>query len=123
MEVKSYRDLRVWQLGMEVAKEVYVLTRSFPKHEVYGLNSQLQRACVSVPSNIAEGHAKDSTKGYLYHVSVALGSLAELETQLILAESLGYCTQNEIAHLMDQCTKEGKMLHRLQSQLKSKLVS
>ncbi len=123
MEVRSYRDLKVWQLGIEVAKEVYVLTRGFPKHEAYGLSSQLQRAGVSTASNIAEGHAKDSTRDYLRHISITLGSLAELETQLTLAESLGYCTEGETAHLMDECAKEGKMLHRLQSQLKAKLGS
>ncbi len=91
MEVKGYRDLKVWQLGVALAKEVYLLTRGFPKHEVYGLSSQAQRAAVSIPANIAEGHARDSTREYLQHVSIAQGSLAELETHLILAESLNYC--------------------------------
>ena len=87
--MKGYRELQVWRLGMELAKEVYLLTRGFPKHETYGLSSQMQRAAVSIPANIAEGHAKDSTKDYLRHLSIARGSLAELDTHLILAESLG----------------------------------
>ena len=122
MEVRSYRDLKVWQLGIEVAKDVYVLTRNFPKHEVYGFSSQMQRSGVSIASNIAEGHARDSTKDYLRHISIALGSLAELETQLLLAGSLGYCTEDQTSHLTDKCAQEGKMLHRLQSQLKTILV-
>jgi four helix bundle protein len=65
MALESYRQLKVWQLGMELAKEVYLLTQKFPKHEVYGLNSQLQLAAVSIPANLAQGHAKESTKDFL----------------------------------------------------------
>jgi four helix bundle protein len=86
--IKSYRDLTVWQDGLKLAVSVYRVTNSFPKHELYGLVSQLRRCSVSVPSNIAQGHAKSSTKDYLRHISIALGSLAELETQLILATEL-----------------------------------
>jgi len=91
-QVRSYRDLDVWELGMKLVREVYILTDTFPDREKYGLASQLRRAAPSVPSNIAEGHAKDSTKEYLRHLSIALGSLAEVETQLLLAESLDYCS-------------------------------
>lgn len=122
VNVRSYRDLKVWQLGMEVAKEVYVLTRGFPRHEVYGLSSQVQRSAVSVPSNIAEGHAKESTKDYLRHLSIASGSLAELEIQLTLAESLGYCTQDQASHLLGKCEQETRMLHSLKSRLKAKIA-
>ena len=120
MGVTSYRDLNVWQLGMEIAEQVYVLTRTFPKFEVYGLSSQLQRAAVSIPSNIAEGHARDSTREYLRHISIALGSLAELETQLILAQSLGYCTQKHTSDILVKCTQQGKMLHSLQRSLRAR---
>ena len=80
MEIKSYRDLRVWQAGMDLVVRVYRLTQGFPTHELYGLTSQMRRAAVSIPSNIAEGHTRESSKEYLHHLSIAQGSLAELET-------------------------------------------
>jgi four helix bundle protein len=88
--VNSYRDLMIWQHSVELAEQVYRLTQHFPKQEMYGLSVQIQKAAVSVPANIAEGHARDSTKEFLHHLSISLGSLAELETQLILAERLAY---------------------------------
>lgn len=119
--MRSYRELKVWQLGMKLTKSVYLLTRRFPKEELYGLTSQARRAAVSIPSNIAEGHARDSTKDFLRHLSIVQGSLAELETQLILAESLEYCTETELAPLMDICDEERMMLSGLQRKLRSKL--
>ena len=91
--VRSYRDLKAWQLSMGLAKEIYELTSSFPQHQMYGLACQMQRAVVSIASNIAEGHERQSTKEFLNFLSIARGSLAELETQLMLAESLGYAPQ------------------------------
>ena len=82
MAINSFRDLRVWQAGMELVEQVYLLTKSFPKQEIYGLTSQIQRAAVSVPSNIAEGHTREHSKEFLHHLSIAQASLAELETQL-----------------------------------------
>ena len=79
-DVKSYQDLKIWQLGMAMSKEVYLTTEQFPNHERYGITSQLRRAVTSIPANIAEGHARDSTKDYLRHRSIAIGSLAECET-------------------------------------------
>jgi four helix bundle protein len=87
---RSYQDLQVWRVGMDMVEEIYRLTQSFPKKEVYALSSQMQRAAVSIPANIAEGHARDSTKEFLHYISIALGSLAELETHLILAGRLSY---------------------------------
>ncbi len=89
-EIQSYRDLKVWQRSMALAKELYRLTQAFPREELYGLTCQVRRAAVSVPSNIAEGHARKSTREYLNHISIALGSLAEMETQIVLAAELGY---------------------------------
>ncbi len=86
MGVRSYGELKVWQTGMQLSRQVYQLTRSFPNHEMYGLSGQMQRAAVSAPANIAEGHARNSTKQFLHHLSIARGSLAELETFLILAQ-------------------------------------
>ncbi len=122
MRVDSYRQLKVWQLGMQLAKEVYLLTQGFPKYEVYGLSSQLQRAAVSIPANLAEGHAKDSTKDFLRHISISQGSLAETETHLLLAESLGYAKPDQIAPLLDKCAEERRMLSGLRRSLQAKLT-
>jgi four helix bundle protein len=83
----TYRDLVVWKLGMDLVERCYKATASFPKSELYGLTAQLRRACVSIPSNIAEGHGTRSTKAYMNHVSIAIGSQAELTTCLELAAS------------------------------------
>ena len=82
MEIKNYRDLRVWQSGMDLVVMVYELSDKFPAKEMYGLTSQIRRAAVSVPSNIAEGHTRESTQEYLHHLSIAQASLAEVETQI-----------------------------------------
>jgi four helix bundle protein len=82
MEIKNYRDLRVWQSGMDLVVMVYDIIDQFPSKEIHGLTSQVRRAAVSVPSNIAEGHTRESTKEYLHHLSIAQASLAEVETQI-----------------------------------------
>jgi four helix bundle protein len=119
--VRSYQQLQVWQIAMDVAEDVCRATGGFPKHQQYVLCSQLQRACVSIPSNIAEGHARDSTREYLYHVSVALGSTAELETQLILSGRLGYMSKSKLDPLMARIDRMGRMAGGLQRALKAKL--
>lgn len=88
--VNSYKDLLVWQQAIDLTVNIYALTSNFPKSELFGLASQIQRAAISVPSNIAEGHARDSTKEYLRFISIALGSLAEVETQLVIANKLQF---------------------------------
>ncbi len=88
-EVRTHKDLQVWKEAMKLAKEVYTLSARFPKEEVYGLSTQLRRSAVSIPSNIAEGAARSSTKEFIQFLYIALGSLAELETQLLLAKELG----------------------------------
>lgn len=88
--MKSHKDLDVWKMAMELAEQVYKVIKAFPKEEVYGLTSQTKRAVVSVPSNIAEGAARNSKKEFMQFLYVALGSNAELETQLLLAGRLGY---------------------------------
>ena len=121
MALESYRQLKVWQMGMELAKDVYLLTKKFPKHEVHGLCSQVQRSVVSIPANLAEGHAKESTKEFLRHISIAQGSLAETKTHLLLAESLGYGKQQDVVQLLDKCTEERKMLSGLRRSLQNNL--
>jgi four helix bundle protein len=88
MKVSTYKELIVWQKGMQLVKEIYLLTEMFPKDEMYGLSSQLQRASVSIPSNIAEGYVRKHKKEYLHHLSISLGSAAEIETQLLICKEL-----------------------------------
>lgn len=92
--IKSYKDLIVWQRAMGLVKEIYRLTENFPKDELFGLKSQMERAVVSIPSQIAEGYLRKHKKEYLYFLSIALGSAAELETQILVCEML-----NKFKHL------------------------
>lgn len=116
-KISGFRDLRVWQGGMDLVEQVYRLTREFPKHEMYGLASQMQRAAVSVPSNIAEGHTRDSRKEYLRHLSIARASLAELQTQLEIAKRLRYCSSEGYARLLDQSDILARQLSALRTTL------
>jgi four helix bundle protein len=121
MSVSSYRDLKVWQLGMEVAEQVYRLTAEFPKSEIYGLSSQMRRAAVSIPSNIAEGQGRDSTKEFLHFLAIAFGSLCELETQLLLARRFSYLSDKDLQSILVTLTATSKTTRGLQKSLKLKL--
>ena len=88
--MQSYRELLVWQKAMRLVTDIYRITSAFPKSETYALASQMQRAAVSIPSNIAEGHSLKHTKAYLRHLAIASGSLSELETQIDISKRLGY---------------------------------
>jgi len=88
--VKTHRDLDVWKNGIELVKKIYILTKDFPKEEIYTLTSQIRRSAISIPNNIAEGAARNSKKEFIQFLYIALGSAAELETQLIVAKELGY---------------------------------
>jgi four helix bundle protein len=118
MPVNSYRDLKVWQAAMDLASAVYALSRRFPKEERFALTSQLQRSVVSVASNIAEGHARGSTRDYLRFVGIARGSLGETETQLMLAERFCYATTRETGPLLAKADEIGRMLRALQQALR-----
>jgi len=109
----SYRDLTVWQLGVELAVEVYRLTADFPKQEQYGLTSQMRRAGVSIASNIAEGHARKSQKELQRFLNMAKGSLAELETQMTIAGELGFADVASIAKVVALADQESRMLSGL----------
>ena len=108
--VRSYRDLLVWQKGMDVAAEVYRLSRAWPKEEVYGLTSQARRAAGAIPANIAEGYGRQSTASYGQFLKIARGSLKELETHLLLAERVGLTAQGSCADALRQTDELGKML-------------
>jgi four helix bundle protein len=120
--VESYQRLSVWQKAMDLAEAVYRVTEDFPKQEAFGLTSQLRRAAVSIPSNIAEGKERDSSREFLRFLSIAMGSLAELETQLLLSSRLGYVLDADnqvLAPLLDQT---GKMLRGFKKSLQQQGV-
>jgi four helix bundle protein len=121
MTIRSYRDLEVWQKGMDLAAECYRITEGFPGHERYGLASQPQRAAASVPANIAEGQARQHTKEFLQFLSVASGSLAEVETYLLLAVRLNYLPQEHADRLLEQTAQIGKMLTNLRKALRNRV--
>jgi four helix bundle protein len=115
MAVNSFRDLRVWQAGMGLVEQVYLITEAFPQREVYGLSSQLRRAAVSIPSNIAEGHTREHTKEFLHHISMAQASLAELQTQIEIASRLKYIEPHVVTQLLDQAVSLAKQLYSLRN--------
>lgn len=117
-EVRSYRDLVAWQKSMALVTEVYRASQKFPKEEVFGLMSQTRRAAISIPSNIAEGHARTSKKEFQYFLSNARGSLAELETHLTIAYQLTYINETAINQLLDRVGEIGRILNGLISSLK-----
>ena len=119
--VRSFRDLEVWRLGLDLVQSVYQCTATFPKSETFGLAAQMRAAAVSIPSNISEGQARNSTKDFLRFLSYALGSLAELETQLELVTRLEY-GKGEIPRVMAQVNLLGKKLHCLQKSIRHRLV-
>ncbi|WP_432813727.1 four helix bundle protein, partial [Pantanalinema sp. GBBB05] len=114
-KLESYRDLEVWKVSMQLAREVYQSTEGMPKHEIYGLTSQIRRASVSVPANIAEGYGRNHRKEYLQFLGIANGSLKELETLLLLAHDLNYI--DDITKLMSLCESAGRLLNRLRQSL------
>lgn len=118
MKIKSYRDLETWKKAMDLVEEVYKETKSLPKEETYGLLSQIRRAAVSIPSNIAEGQGRDSTKEFLHHLSFAYGSLCELQTQLLLACRLGYLSQQAYDHLEDSSSCVARLINGLSNSLR-----
>lgn len=121
LTVNSFRDLRVWRAGMTLVEQVYQLTQSFPSQETYGLTNQMRRAAVSVPSNIAEGHAREHTKEYLHHVSMAQASLAELQTQIEIAGRLRYVPPEAVSRLLEQSTSLSRQLYALRNGLLKRL--
>jgi four helix bundle protein len=120
MSIQSYRDLEAWQLAMQLVVRAYELSAEFPQAERYGLTSQLRRAAVSVPSNIAEGH-QHPTKHYLHFVTVAIGSLAEAETQIELAVRLRMTPAEKAHEVAGVARSVGRLLHALRRSLRVRL--
>jgi len=119
MPIESYRSLLVWQKSVDFVVLVYRVLGSFPKNEQYGLASQIQRAAVSIPSNIAEGKERQSDRDFARFIAIALGSLAELETQLVIASRLGYLDEADWQEATAQADEIGKMLRSLHKTLSS----
>lgn len=116
---KTYKELIVWQKSYKLSLQVYELTQRFPKEEIYGLTSQIRRAVVSIPSNIAEGYCRYSKKEYIQFLQIAYGSGAELETQLLLTKDLKYSSEKEYLELSNLLAEVMKMLNSLIAKVRS----
>ncbi len=109
MAVRTYQELMVWQRAMDMVVAVYQLSSKFPKEEIYGLKSQVRRAAVSVPSNIAEGQGRGTANEFAHFLRIAQGSMQEVETQVLLAERLGFVEMNELQPVLDLSAGTGRM--------------
>jgi four helix bundle protein len=118
---KSYRDLVVWQKAMDLVTATYRITARFPREETYGLTSQLRRAAVSIPSNIAEGQGRRGLAEFRHFLRQASGSLMELETQVLIAERLGYVTSSDARDLLQSAAEVGKVLNGLVNSLQKSI--
>jgi four helix bundle protein len=117
-KIDDYRGLIVWQKAMRLVVESYELAKKLPRSEIYGLTSQIQRAAVSIPANIAEGHGRKHTGDYIHHLSMANGSLKELETHFFICQELGFLTELQIEPLLERSNEIGRMLTSLIHQLR-----
>lgn len=115
----SYKNLKIWQKGLNLTKRIYFFTKNFPKEEIYALTNQLRRCSISIPSNIAEGSRRSSNKEFSNFILIARGSLAELETQMILAESFGYIHKEEMNDLLDEINELDKMIFSFHKKLQT----
>lgn len=116
-EIKDFKDLRVWQLGIKLVKDIFSITSSFPKSEQFGLTNQMRRASVSIPSNIAEGHVRNQTKEFCRYLNISLGSCAELETQVIIAKELGWLLDEDFKRLSEMIKTEIRQINALKKSL------
>jgi len=121
MTLKTHKDLTVWQESMKLVKEIFGLTSKFPKEEVYSITAQIKRAAISIPSNIAEGAARDSNKEYIHFLYISLGSASELDTQLIIAKDLNFLNEKDFEEIIEKLNNIGKMLSGLIKYRQSKL--
>ena len=117
-EYSSYKDLIVWKKGIELVKEIYSIAKLLPKEETYALSDQMRRAAVSIPSNIAEGQKRNSKKDFVQFLSIAAGSVAELETQMTVCKEVGFVSDEELSDGFALCEEIGKMLGAMIGKLK-----
>lgn len=113
MKVKDYKDLKIWQKGIEIADKIYSVTNGFPKSEVYSLVAQMRKASVSISSNIAEGFVRNHNKEYKQFLYISLGSCAELDTQLIISRRRNYVTDKDLEFLAEEINHESRMIMSL----------
>jgi len=118
-EIRSHRDLLVWQRAMDIAVATYELTKRYPREELFGLTSQSRRAAASVSANIAEGYGRGTKQAYVNFLRISRGSLKELETHLVLAERVGLASSESTRDLLKQADQLGRMLHGLISKVQS----
>lgn len=111
--IRSYQDLEVWQMGMDLVQDCYAWTRAFPREEQYGLTSQIRRATVSIPANIAEGYGRDMTGSFVQFLRVAQGSVRELETHLLVSARLEFISRDALAQPLNSAERISKMLRSL----------
>jgi four helix bundle protein len=123
MILLHYRELIAWQKAMALVREVYQLSDLFPKDERFGLTSQIRRAAVSVPSNIAEGQGRDSTREFIHHLSIAYGSLMEVETQVLIGLDLGYVEKATVSRFLKESSETGRIINGLMRSLRRKLTT
>jgi four helix bundle protein len=123
MGIKDYRDLVVWQRAMDLTEMVYGMSRSFPKEEIFGLTAQLRRAAVSVPANIAEGQGRHTTRDFIQFLSIASGSLKELETHVLIAQRLGYIIDDAASQAIALAAEVGRLKSGLVRSLREKIPS
>jgi four helix bundle protein len=117
MKVRNYQELIVWQKAMDLVEQVYLASKAFPREEAYGLTSQVRRAAISIPSNIAEGQGRRTTPDFQRHLSIAYGSLRELETQTLIAARLRYLAEGECQAVLRMAGEVGRLLNGLKSSL------
>ncbi len=118
--MKSFKELKVWQKGIELVEIVYKITATFPEEEKYGLSTQMRRAAVSIPSNIAERHLRKTAKDFKQFITIARGSCAELETQIIISYKLGFIQEDNFSNLSSKIEELSKMLSSFYSKINSK---
>jgi four helix bundle protein len=120
MTIKHYRDLIVWQKAVELVVVIYRITTKFPHAELYGLTSQIRRAAISIPSNIAEGQGRNTTRDFIHFLSIAHGSLKEMETQVIISQRLGFIEDKETSLIIESTNEIGRLISGLSKALKKK---
>jgi four helix bundle protein len=120
-KISSYRDLLIWQKGIQIAEAVYLLAKGLPAEELYALSSQMKRASISISSNIAEGYGRNSTASYINFLKIARGSVYELETQTFLAQKLGFVREEQLEEISALLEEESKMINSFIRKLEEKI--
>lgn len=123
MKTSDYKELQVWQKAMDLVVEVYNIIKLLPKEETYGISDQIRRSAVSIPSNIAEGQSRNSSKEFIQFLSIARGSLAELETQLLICVKVNMLSNDNIDNILIATKEIGKMIKGLMNKLEAQLTT